>query len=172
MPAKRLGRQTVRLSNPVSVVSYASIGGKLEAQGPLAGYFDELSTDSFFGCKTWEKGEAAMQRRDAVQRLLAQRLRERLDLAGHLRRLRLKVQAPDAAIVRIDRPVAKPREISSRSARFSALADRRLVGGRMPPCSARMSRTEPWCLSNRDAIWCSDSPCCQRSHISVFWVSV
>lgn len=49
--------QTVRLSNPVSVVSYASIGGKLEAQGPLAGYFDELSTDSFFGCKTWEKGD-------------------------------------------------------------------------------------------------------------------
>mgnify|MGYP000277103197 CR=1 FL=1 len=31
MPAKRLGRQTVRLSNPVSVVSYASIGGKLDA---------------------------------------------------------------------------------------------------------------------------------------------
>ena len=69
MPAKRLGRQTVRLSNPVSVVSYASIGGKLEAQGPLAGYFDELSTDSFFGCKTWEKGEAAMQRR-ALERAL------------------------------------------------------------------------------------------------------
>ena len=58
-----------RLSNPVSVVSYASIGGKLEAQGPLAGYFDELSTDSFFGCKTWEKGEAAMQRR-ALERAL------------------------------------------------------------------------------------------------------
>ena len=69
MPAKRLGRQTVRLSNPVSVVSYASIGGKLEAQGPLAGYFDELSTDSFFGCKTWEKGEATMQRR-ALERAL------------------------------------------------------------------------------------------------------
>ena len=35
----------------------------------LAGYFDELSTDSFFGCKTWEKGEAAMQRR-ALERAL------------------------------------------------------------------------------------------------------
>lgn len=31
--------QTVRLSNPVSVVSYASIGGKLEAQGPPGGLF-------------------------------------------------------------------------------------------------------------------------------------
>ena len=75
MPAKRLGRQTVRLSNPVSVVSYASIGGKLEAQGPLAGYFDELSTDSFFGCKTWEKGEAAMQRRALERALLCRRRR-------------------------------------------------------------------------------------------------
>ena len=63
MQAKRLGRQTVRLANPVSVVSFANIGGKLESQGPLAAYFDELSADSFFGQKTWEKGEASMQQR-------------------------------------------------------------------------------------------------------------
>ena len=38
--------------------------------------------------------------------------------------------------------------------------------------SMRLFRTELGCRSNRDAIWCSDSPCCQRSHISAFWVSV
>ena len=40
MASKRLGRQTVRLEEPVSVVSFANIGGKQEARGPLAAYFD------------------------------------------------------------------------------------------------------------------------------------
>ncbi len=61
MTSKRLGRQTVRLGSPVSVLSYANIGGKQEAQGPLAGYFDELNQDAYFGQKSWEKGESAMQ---------------------------------------------------------------------------------------------------------------
>ena len=61
MSSKRLGRQTIRLGSPVSVVSYANIGGKQEAQGPLAGYFDELNQDAYFGQKSWEKGESAMQ---------------------------------------------------------------------------------------------------------------
>ena len=61
MSAKRLGRQTVALSDPVSVLSFANIGGKQEARGPLAGYFDELNPDAYFGQKSWEKGESAMQ---------------------------------------------------------------------------------------------------------------
>ena len=52
MLSKRLGRQTVRLGEPVSVVSFANIGGKQEAQGPLAGYFDELNQDPYFGQKS------------------------------------------------------------------------------------------------------------------------
>ena len=36
MTSKRLGRQTVRLAQPPSVVSYANIGGKFEGNGPLA----------------------------------------------------------------------------------------------------------------------------------------
>lgn len=63
MKSKRIGRQTVALSQPPSVLSFANIGGKLEGKGPLAEYFDELSADSFFGEKTWEKGESAMQKR-------------------------------------------------------------------------------------------------------------
>ncbi len=63
MQTKRLGRQTVRLSRPPSVVSFAAIGSRHEAKGPLAAYFDELSPDSFFGAKTWEQGESAMQSR-------------------------------------------------------------------------------------------------------------
>ena len=62
MNDKRLGRQTVALAHPPSVLSFANIGGKFEGQGPLADYFDEISPDSFFGEKTWEKAESAMQK--------------------------------------------------------------------------------------------------------------
>ena len=56
METKRIGAQTLRFSRPPRVESFANIGAKLEGQGPLADYFDELSEDSFFGEKTWEKG--------------------------------------------------------------------------------------------------------------------
>ena len=71
MNEKRIGQRTVALSNPPSVLSFANIGGKFEGQGPLSGYFDELSQDSFFGEKTWEKAESAMQKK-VVRRALEQ----------------------------------------------------------------------------------------------------
>ncbi len=58
----RLGRQTVALEQPSVILSYAAVGGKQEGEGPLAPYFDHLCTDSFFGEKTWEKAESAMQK--------------------------------------------------------------------------------------------------------------
>ena len=63
MNHKRLGPQTIVLASPPAVLAFASIGGKMESQGPLASYFDELEQDSFFGEKTWEKAESAMQKR-------------------------------------------------------------------------------------------------------------
>ena len=71
MNEKRTGQRTLALGTPPSVLSFANIGGKFEAQGPLSGYFDELSQDSFFGEKTWEKAESAMQKK-VVQRALDQ----------------------------------------------------------------------------------------------------
>ena len=70
MAKKRIGRQTVALSCPPSVLAFSNIGGKLEGQGPLREYFDELSEDSFFGEKTWERGESVMQKK-VLQRALA-----------------------------------------------------------------------------------------------------
>ena len=71
MNNKRIGRRTVALEHPPSVISYANIGGKLEGEGPLREHFDELEQDSFFGEKTWEKAESAMQKR-VLQRALDQ----------------------------------------------------------------------------------------------------
>lgn len=69
MKQKRLGSQTVALAHPPSILSFANIGGKFEAQGPLASYFDELNADSFFGEKTWEKAESAMQKQTLTRAL-------------------------------------------------------------------------------------------------------
>ena len=87
MDTKRMGRQTVALSHPPSVLSFANIGGKFEGAGPLGAWFDEVGQDAFFGEKTWEKAESAMQKR-VLQRALqrAELTPEDLDcvLAGDL----------------------------------------------------------------------------------------
>ena len=70
MNDKRPGRQTAALAHPPSVLSFANIGGKFEGQGPLADFFDEIRPDSFFGEKTWEKAESAMQK-SVLRRALA-----------------------------------------------------------------------------------------------------
>ncbi|MDR1131224.1 MAG: stage V sporulation protein AD [Oscillospiraceae bacterium] len=60
MSKKRVGKQTLRLQNPPCIAYSASVGGKMEADGPLAGSFDFLSADSYFGAKSWESAESAM----------------------------------------------------------------------------------------------------------------
>ena len=52
---KKIGTQTFKLDNPVTIFETASIVGKKEADGPLAKYFDVCLQDEFFGEKTWEK---------------------------------------------------------------------------------------------------------------------
>ena len=58
----RLGRQTLSLERPPVILSHAAVGGRQEGEGPLSAYFDCLCEDSFFGEKTWEKAESAMQK--------------------------------------------------------------------------------------------------------------
>ncbi len=58
---KHLGRQSLRFNFPPSILSYASIVGKKEGEGPLAAYFDEIHEDTKFGQETWEKAESQMQ---------------------------------------------------------------------------------------------------------------
>ena len=61
MSRKHLGRQSVRFDFPPSILSYASVVGKKEGEGPLAAYFDQISSDTKFGQTTWEKAESQMQ---------------------------------------------------------------------------------------------------------------
>ena len=62
MSKKHIGKQSVALPDPPSITGYACIVGSKEGQGPLRDSFDLISADSFFGEKTWEKAESAMQK--------------------------------------------------------------------------------------------------------------
>ena len=44
--------------------------------------------------------------------------------------------------------------------------------GRIPPVCTRMPCTDEWFRSNSWAICWRESPFCQRSHMSAFWLSV
>ena len=69
MNQKRIGKRTIALSDPPSVRACAAVGGRHEGLGPLGTYFDHIDSDSFFGEKTWEKAESAMQKK-ALQHAL------------------------------------------------------------------------------------------------------
>ena len=55
---QKIGKQTVKFDNTVSIISAASIVGPKEANGPLAQYFDQCLEDEFWGESSWEKAES------------------------------------------------------------------------------------------------------------------
>ena len=57
-----MARSIFKFSAKPRIISSASVGGKLESEGPLKKYFDLISADSKFGMDTWEKAEAELVR--------------------------------------------------------------------------------------------------------------
>ena len=53
---------TILFEAPPSAVAYAAVGGKKEAEGPLADAFDMLIADTQCGENTWEKAESDFAR--------------------------------------------------------------------------------------------------------------
>ena len=62
MENQHIGNQSISFHQPPSVLSYASVVGQKEAEGPLAECFDLSITDGHFGQRTWEQAESHMQR--------------------------------------------------------------------------------------------------------------
>ncbi len=60
--AKIIGKRTIFLENKPHIVSYGSIVGKKEHEGPLSHEFDRYINDSFFGQKSFEKAESQLQK--------------------------------------------------------------------------------------------------------------
>ncbi|HCD69036.1 MAG TPA: stage V sporulation protein AD [Ruminococcaceae bacterium] len=78
--------KTFRFSN-ASIISYGSVAGKVESEGPFGDEFDEIIKDNKGGADTWEQAEALFQRK-ALQHAMdkAGLVPEKMDLifAGDL----------------------------------------------------------------------------------------
>lgn len=55
--SKRLGRNTVVLSNRPAIIAGAALAGKKEGEGPLGQLYDAVVPDDLFGEESWEKAE-------------------------------------------------------------------------------------------------------------------
>ncbi|MCL2579519.1 MAG: stage V sporulation protein AD [Oscillospiraceae bacterium] len=60
--ATNLGNYTLNLDTSPSLLSFAAVGSKKEAEGPIGKQFDIINEDSLFGQKTWELAEGQMQK--------------------------------------------------------------------------------------------------------------
>jgi stage V sporulation protein AD len=67
---KRLGKQTIKLSNPPSMLAAAAVVGPKEGEGPLSAYFDMIQKDDYFGQDSWEKAESKFVE-EAVKRAIS-----------------------------------------------------------------------------------------------------
>lgn len=61
MAKSKRGRSSFVFSNAPVITTWASVAGKKESEGPLGSTFDKTSKDTYFGQKTWEQAEKAMQ---------------------------------------------------------------------------------------------------------------
>ena len=59
--AKRIGSSAIELEKDVRIVSYASVVGPKESDGPLSECFDRKFEDELIGEKTFEKAESKLQ---------------------------------------------------------------------------------------------------------------
>ena len=58
---KRIGKNTIKFENKPSIISYASICGKKESEGPLGNQFDKIFEDTTLNEDSWEKAESRLQ---------------------------------------------------------------------------------------------------------------
>ena len=70
MAQKRLGKQTIKLINPPSIIATAAVVGPKEGEGPLSQYFDMIQKDDYFGQDSWEKAESKFVE-EAIRRAIS-----------------------------------------------------------------------------------------------------
>lgn len=56
------GKQSLSFETPPRILSYSSIVGKKEGEGPLGKYFDVVEEDPFVGKDNWEEAESQLQK--------------------------------------------------------------------------------------------------------------
>ena len=63
------GKQSIAFEQPPYILSYASIVGQKEGDGPLGKYFDKVETDPMVGKSNWEEAESELQKQAAQMAL-------------------------------------------------------------------------------------------------------
>lgn len=59
---RKIGKQSIGLTNTVYIKQSASIVGKKESEGPFGNLFDVNGDNDLFGCNTWEEAESILQK--------------------------------------------------------------------------------------------------------------
>lgn len=54
------GSQSILFKNPPYIISWASVAGNKEGEGPLKDKFDKIETDDYVGQDTWEAAESEL----------------------------------------------------------------------------------------------------------------
>ncbi len=57
----RIGKYTIELNNKPTILGFASVVGKKEAEGPLGKLYDQCHSDTTLGETSWEKAESRLQ---------------------------------------------------------------------------------------------------------------
>ena len=61
MGSLRRGKQSIAFDQHPAILASSAIAGKKEQEGPLAAYFDYVSSDTTFKQDSWEKAESKLQ---------------------------------------------------------------------------------------------------------------
>ena len=57
----RKGKQSVAFEEPPVITGYSSVAGRMEGEGPLGKFFDEVESDPMCGGSSWEEAESTLQ---------------------------------------------------------------------------------------------------------------
>ena len=61
-----IGKQSISFETPPYILSYASVVGQKEGDGPLGNCFDRIFLDPMAGAPNWEQAESALQKQAAT----------------------------------------------------------------------------------------------------------
>ena len=58
-----IGKQSISFETPPKILSFSSVVGQKEGEGPLGKYFDTVCSDPLLGAKNWEQAESMLQKK-------------------------------------------------------------------------------------------------------------
>lgn len=58
-----IGKQSIFFETPPKILSFSSVVGQKEGEGPLGKYFDTVCSDPLLGAKNWEQAESMLQKK-------------------------------------------------------------------------------------------------------------